>query len=920
MELELGLQLLLQGLPAIAKIFTALHQERLRQLKRQQTTNIPKFSPQVAQSRLQENSEVQAWRFEQEKSLQQQLAAYNRETQLSLASYQRETALQLPECHKILDNWPLRLLPSQLLGSHPNQRIPLRIFIAPPQMQWARLGEVAQNLPEIEPNLAQSLGEFLSQNYPLNSPERPTEFLAGAWESTRFHREASIKTLFERLKSEPTLILESELVGEYLNFRIAYWGLGQERYCYQTILSRLNYQNILYASAKSRAFKWKETANRLLACGESPDVINRLGKDNCFNLDLLEKEEKWRRQGIDPSELALDYKVNHQDVEALSQLLITCHCLVAGWVADAHHLIHYDVSPLLPELLSSLLHKASDQQLVQAVMQTTIFGYKDIFKALETERPLWIPELALKLAQSLACLPDKTWAKEQLDYSLNAWLKQRQVPYFSRDLENLSPNLSPALEKALNSPPTLVGKGAGGLGIAWIFPDDVKSQGQVPEAEAANSLEATLSALTIEDQNYLETLKECLNTLGDDNAIAQVNTLLCTIEDLKGDRETGRGGEEEHSLTHTQDDQQTFTPAPSHTRTKSGCAITKASLTSGLRPAALSRKLLSASHPLSISEKLKPKPLLEKVSLIHTLTGHSGKAASIAVSFDGQTLASGGDDNSIKLWDLRTGELLQTLCGESGRVLTIALSPNGQILASSHKTSDKSCIKIWHLGTGELLCTLTGHNKWIYSLAISPDGKTLVSGGYKIKLWDLGSGEPRYTLAGHDKWIYSLAISPDGQTLVSSGGDKTVKIWQLGSDRQGASPMNLARSQESPLRTLTGHSDWVRTVAISPDGQILATGSDDNTIKLWELNTGKLIRTLTGHSDWVLSLAMTPDGQTLVSGSRDNTIKLWHLNTGKLLRTLTGHKKWVYSLAVTPDGHTLASGSEDKTIKIWQAV
>lgn len=319
MELELGLQLLVQGLPAIAQIFTALQEERLARLKHQQAIEFKKFRSSARRAIPPEQLDVQTWRFEQDKSLQQQLAAYNRETQLSVAAYQRETALQLPETHKILDNWPLTLLPSQLLGSHQDEhRIPLRIFLALPQVQSVRLEEVNHVLPEIEQNLAQSIGEFLCQNYPLSSQERQTEFLAGAWESQGFHREASIKALFEMLKSEPTLILASEWVGDYLNFRIAYWGLGQKTYCYQTIISRLNYREILYASAKCRALKWKQTANQLLACGESPEDVNRLGGDNYFNLEILEKVEKWQHHGIDTSELALEYKVNAKDFEVLS--------------------------------------------------------------------------------------------------------------------------------------------------------------------------------------------------------------------------------------------------------------------------------------------------------------------------------------------------------------------------------------------------------------------------------------------------------------------------------------------------------------------------------------------------------------------------------------------------------------------------
>lgn len=822
MELELGLHLLLQGLPAIAQIFTSIQEERLARLKHQQAKEIQHFSPNVRRTVAQEELESQTWGFEWEKALQQQLAAYDRETQLKLASYQRETALQLPEIHKILNNWPLRLFPSQLLNApnNRNSRLPLKIFFSPPQVQFTTLIEVTQALPEIEQSLVHSLGEFLSQNYPLSSQERPTEFLGGAWRSQQFHREASIKALFEMLKSEPTLILESEIVGDFLNFRIAYWGFGQKTYCYKTIISKLNYREIAYTSAKRRALKWKETANRLLACGESLEDVNKLGGDNCFNLTILDKEEKWKHYGIDYRELSLDYKVNTKDFEALSQLLITCHCLVAGWVADAHHLVNYDVPPSLPKLLPDLLENASDQQLVQEVMQTTILGYKDLFNALESERPLWIPELALKLAQSLADLPDKSWAKEQVDYSLKAWLKQHQVP----------------------------------------------------QAEGANSLEAMQLTLTIEDQKYFENLKECFATLGDNRSLSQVNELLRAVEDLKLKPKL-----ESVSLVQLGDDE----------------------------------SIAQVDTCLSVSEDFRRKPLRKKVSLIHTINGHSGKAASIAVSFDGQMIASGSDDNTIKLWHLGTGELLHTLTGQSGRVLTIALSPDGQTLASSHKTTERSCINIWHLGTGGELPksprhTLPGHNKWIYSLTISPDGQFLVSGGHKIKIWHLGTGEALLTLAGHKQRVYSLAMTPDGQTFVSSGGDKTIKIWHLHTGEL--------------LRTLTGHSDWVRTVAMTPDGQILASGSDDNTINLWDLGTGKLIRTLIGHTDWVLSLAISPDGQTLISGSRDSTIKLWDLGTGKLLHTLTGHKKWVYSLVISPDGQTLASGSEDKTIKIWRSL
>ena len=159
------------------------------------------------------------------------------------------------------------------------------------------------------------------------------------------------------------------------------------------------------------------------------------------------------------------------------------------------------------------------------------------------------------------------------------------------------------------------------------------------------------------------------------------------------------------------------------------------------------------------------------------------------------------------------------------------------------------------------------------------------------------------TLTGHSDSVYSVAYSPDGQTLASGSGDNTIKLWNV---KTG----NL-------LQTLKGNSVWANSLAYNPDGKTLASGGADSTIKLWNVKTGNLLQTLTGHSNAVFSVAYSPDGQTLASGSFDKTIKLWNVKTGNLLQTLTGHSEWVSSVAYSPDGQTLASASSDNTIKLW---
>ncbi len=316
------------------------------------------------------------------------------------------------------------------------------------------------------------------------------------------------------------------------------------------------------------------------------------------------------------------------------------------------------------------------------------------------------------------------------------------------------------------------------------------------------------------------------------------------------------------------------------------------------------------------SAKTTPPPLVQTVSpriasanvrLITTLSGHSSWVNSVTFSPDGQLLASGSGNSTIKLWDVQTMKELRILKGHSSDIRSVAFSPDGQILASG---SDDNTLKLWDVHNGKELRTLEEHSKAVNSVAFSPDGRILASGSddntiklwdVHFKLWNVFSGQKNRTLEDSNP-VKSIAFSPDGHTLASNLGGN-IKLWDVRSGK------------EKPF--FGGRLGWVKSIAFSPDGQIFASGNSDKTIKLWDVHTGGELRILSGHSQAVYSVAFSPDGQTLASGSLDKTIKLWDVCTGRELRTLSEHLQVVHSVAFSPDGQTLASSSY-KTINLWR--
>ena len=285
---------------------------------------------------------------------------------------------------------------------------------------------------------------------------------------------------------------------------------------------------------------------------------------------------------------------------------------------------------------------------------------------------------------------------------------------------------------------------------------------------------------------------------------------------------------------------------------------------------------------------------------VPVLSGHNDGVVSVAFSRDG-TLASGGQDGTVILWDAIT-EQPTTLTGHTASARSVAFSPDGSILASG---SHDGTVILWDVATQQPKDTLTEHTAPVETVAFSRDGSTLASGSHDgtVILWDVDTGQPKDTIMGHANWVWSVAFSPDG-TLAIGRNDGTVLLWDVATGQ--------------PKDTLTGHTAWVESVAFTRDGSMLASGSGDNTVILWEVATGRPIAILPGHTAGVNSVAFSPDGTMLASGSDDTTVRLWDVIMGQPIATLTGHTSWVRSVAFSPDGSTLASGSGDRTVLLWE--
>ena len=317
----------------------------------------------------------------------------------------------------------------------------------------------------------------------------------------------------------------------------------------------------------------------------------------------------------------------------------------------------------------------------------------------------------------------------------------------------------------------------------------------------------------------------------------------------------------------------------------------------------------------------------------------------VVYSPDGKILATGGDDGTIRFRDAATGRLVMTLRDPHSLnpVTRLAFSPDGKLLASSNYFGQAA--SIWDVATSYLLRTIKVHTIDIPDVAFAADSVHLAAGcqngkivildatrdqearslpanhsalgvafGHDgtfvatalsdrtVTIQDVATGQVVRTLRGHTDKVRTVAVSKDGRHAASAGDDRTVRIWDVATGKE--------------IHTFGGHTAPVFGVAFSPDGKLVASASDDRTVKVWDAEAGRELKTLIGHAFEVNAVVFSPDGKTVISGDNDGQVMVWNVETGRRIRAIASHPRGIHAIALSPDGRWLANVGYDEAVRI----
>jgi serine/threonine protein kinase len=305
----------------------------------------------------------------------------------------------------------------------------------------------------------------------------------------------------------------------------------------------------------------------------------------------------------------------------------------------------------------------------------------------------------------------------------------------------------------------------------------------------------------------------------------------------------------------------------------------------------------SSQSTSSITSETKP----ALVTPIATIEAHRGAVSGMAYTDDGRWIVTAGADATLKVWDAQYHSLIRTIELDDGRATALAL--NGTRALTGHADGN---VVLWDLERAQKLATVRRNEASVWDVVFlgGVNRFAVASHDWKIALWDAKQpSAPQHVFEGHDNAVQTLAYAPRRMLLASGSADKTVRLWNLQS-------LNLKRRYR-------GHRDFVTAVGFSPNGRMLAGGALDGRIRIWSTLSSRRLRSLSGHKGRVADLAFAPDGKLLASASEDGTVRLWDSKRGRTLRALTGHTGGATAVAFAPSGRYLASAGENGIVRLW---
>ncbi len=302
----------------------------------------------------------------------------------------------------------------------------------------------------------------------------------------------------------------------------------------------------------------------------------------------------------------------------------------------------------------------------------------------------------------------------------------------------------------------------------------------------------------------------------------------------------------------------------------------------------------------------------------------------VDISPDGRTGLLATWDGVIWLWDYESGDMLRPIQGHTEMLFAGAyFTPDGKKIVSGSGdifgVSEDNTVRVWDVATGQEIWRFEGHTDKVWDVAVSPDGRYAASGSHDgtLRLWDLETGASRILLDVTPQAVRSVAFSPECVSPPGAPAERCGHTILFGLARgQSSTPDYSLRLVEATtgqeIRRFEGHEEVVADIAFSPDGRLALSASVDQRVILWDTATGRPIHRLTGHSANVTAVAFSPDGQLAASGGADQVVFLWDVATGMLLRHFAGHEEYVLEVVFTPDGKTLLSVCDDDTVREWQ--